>query len=79
MRGGCLSSALVLLSVVLIASSVVVDQGSPPSPPSPPPLPSFAFDALFGDNMVLQREPNMAAVYGFVGANGTAVSVTVEG
>ena len=29
--------------------------------------PLFAFDAVFGDNMVLQRAPSKAAVYGFLG------------
>jgi sialate O-acetylesterase len=29
----------------------------------------FAFDAVFGDNMVLQRSPSKAAVYGFLGPN----------
>ena len=27
----------------------------------------FAFDAVFGDNMVLQRAPSKAAIYGFSG------------
>lgn len=37
------------------------------------------FNATFGDNMVLQQAPAMAAVYGTLGTNGTAVSVTVSG
>eukprot|EP00051_Salpingoeca_urceolata_P018667 m.264243 g.264243 ORF g.264243 m.264243 type:complete len:778 (+) comp19248_c1_seq11:1238-3571(+) len=48
-------------------------------PPPLPPLPSLAFDAAFGSNMVLQQAPAKAAVYGFVGQGGTAVKVTVAG
>jgi hypothetical protein len=42
-----------------------------------PPLPPLSFAAPFGDNMVLQMAPAKAAVYGFLGAGGTGVTVTV--
>ena len=32
----------------------------------------------FGDNMVLQMAPAKAAVYGFLGAGGTGVTVSVS-
>jgi hypothetical protein len=51
-----------------------------PAPPGPPPIPvqQFGFGYAFGDDMVLQREPSMAAVYGFVANGGSAVKVTVS-
>ena len=49
-----------------------------PAPPAPPAL-FFGFDAPFGDNMVLQRAPAQAAVYGYLDtAAATGVSVTVS-
>ena len=50
----------------------------PPAPPPPKPRPSPAvttgsvnFSWTLGSHMVLQRAPNRAAVYGFVGLNAT--------
>jgi hypothetical protein len=47
-------------------------------PPPPPPLPVFQFSPTFGDDMVLQMQPAAAAVYGFTGEGGSAVSVSVK-
>lgn len=44
--------------------------------PDPKPQP-FAFDAVFGDNMVLQQGPSRAAIYGFLGDTCTSVKVSV--
>ena len=70
---------LLLLAGVVAAAAASFSLAAPPPPPPLPPLPPFSFDALFGDNMVLQREPNKAAVYGYVGGGGSGVSVTIEG
>ena len=42
-----------------------------------PSLPTFQFSPVHGDDMVLQQQPARAAVYGYTGAGGTAVTVTV--
>ena len=44
----------------------------------PPPLPSLSFGAAFGDNMVLQQAPAKAAVYGYLDAGATGVTVSVS-
>ena len=51
---------------------------SPPPPRPPPPLPGFQFSPVFGDDMVMQMQPAAAAVYGFTGEGGSAVSVSVS-
>lgn len=45
--------------------------------PPPPPQLTFTFDAVFGDNMVLQQQPSQAAIYGYLPSTGTSVTVTV--
>jgi hypothetical protein len=48
------------------------------APPPPPPSLFWGFDAAFGDNMVLQKAPASAAIYGYLDtASATGVSVTV--
>jgi len=48
------------------------------APPPPPPSIFWGFDAGFGDNMILQRAPAAAAVYGFFDTPlATGVKVTV--
>ena len=70
------SSLLVAVSVAAAARA----SPSSPAPPTPKPL-VFGFDAAFGDNMLLQRAPAKAAVYGFLdyGASiaGAVVRVTL--
>ena len=74
---------LLLLSVVNV-SLAGPDRGDfsdHPSEVAPPPPPSlfWGFDAGFGDNMVLQRAPAAAAVYGYLDTSAaTAVKVTVS-
>jgi hypothetical protein len=54
------------------------DHSSEVAPPPPPSL-FWGFDAGFGDNMVLQRAPAAAAVYGYLDTSAaTAVKVTVS-
>eukprot|EP00041_Stephanoeca_diplocostata_P012098 m.201963 g.201963 ORF g.201963 m.201963 type:complete len:275 (+) comp18808_c0_seq1:90-914(+) len=49
-------------------------------PPTPPLHPNtFDFSHVYGSNMVLERAPARATVYGVLGDDGTAVSVTVSG
>jgi len=45
--------------------------------PPPPPQLTFTFDAVFGDNMVLQQQPSQAAIYGYLPSTGTSVTLTV--
>ncbi len=49
--------------------------------PPPPPEIVFSYDAVFGSNMVLQRAPAKAAIYGYLqpGATGAVVTVTTAG
>jgi hypothetical protein len=61
------------------SAALASDSGKPPPGPAPPPpLPDFQFSPVFGDDMVLQMQPAAAAVYGFTGAGGSAVSVSVS-
>ena len=68
-----------MLPLVFVLSLVLVGATAGPQAPSPPPPPplNFIFGAAFGSNMVLQQQPSKAAVYGFLGQNGTAVTVSV--
>ena len=70
-----------MMTVVILLLFVALDLGwstsAGPPPPSPLPTQEFGFGYAFGDNMVLQRAPARAAVYGFVSDGGTAVKVTV--
>ena len=64
-----------LLSAGLLASAVVANA-------SPPPFRNttlfWGWDAGFGDNMVLQRAPAAAAVYGYLDSPSATVRVTVS-
>lgn len=60
---------------LLGAAALGLAAGKKPAP-GPANL-TFALDAGFGDNMVLQQAPAQAAVYGFLDATGRAVNVTL--
>merc|ERR1719183_1187881 len=45
--------------------------------PSPAP-PNIAFNATFGDTMVLQQSPAKACVYGVLGEGGTGATVKIS-
>lgn len=62
-----------LLTAAALACSVVLA-----APPPAPPSLFFGFDAGFGHNMILQRAPASAAVYGYIDAPGASVRVTVS-
>lgn len=47
-------------------------------PPPPPPALYYGFDAGFGSNMVLQRAPAAAAIYGYLDTPAATVKVTVS-
>jgi len=68
---------LAALAVELI-DSVTATSKPPPGPKPIPPLPQFQFSPVHGDDMVLQQQPAAAAVYGYTGLGGTAVSVTIS-
>ena len=62
----------------LIAAAAAAVMAAPPPPPQ---VLQFNFDVAFGNNMLLQRAPSMAAVYGFLdfaaSASGAVVHVTL--
>ena len=71
MRGLLLPAALAAIGAAAAAASLQ-------APPPPPPALYWGFDAGFGDNMVLQRAPAAAAVYGYLDTPAaTGVKVTV--
>ncbi len=68
--------AVVVVLTGLLAPLVAGD-ARPHPPPPPPPMLTFSFDAAFGSNMVLQREPAQAAVYGFMDFNASKAGAEV--
>ena len=64
-----------LLAAVLAAAASATPAAA--SGAAAPQLPTFQFGPVFGDDMVLQQQPAMAAVYGYTGLGGTSVTVTV--
>ncbi len=51
---------------LFVAAAAAVAAAADTAPPPPPQVLQFSFDSVFGDNMLLQRAPAMAAVYGFL-------------
>ena len=47
-------------------------------PPPPGPPPPFTLHPLLGDNAVLQRAPERAAIYGWAEAPGTVITVRAQ-
>eukprot|EP01052_Picozoa_sp_SAG31_P017618 SAG31_NODE_1213_length_9359_cov_4.298164_13_plen_206_part_00 len=79
----CTDVAIGLLSLAFAAAKTPHPgpRLAQPKTPPPPPLvlmPEFSFGPAFGTNMVLQQQPAKAAVYGYLGAGGTSVKVTVS-
>ena len=69
---------MLALFSALLALGCTASRGAPP----PPPALFWGFDAPFGDNMVLQRAPAAAAIYGYLdspGATGVKVTVSANG
>jgi len=60
--------------LLLLALGLAADS----APPPPPPSLFWGFDAAFGDNMVLQQQPAISSVYGYLDSpSATGVTVTV--
>lgn len=64
-----------LLALCALAVASALAAAAPPPPP--PPSLFFGFDAPFGSNMVLQRAPAAAAIYGYLDVPSASVRVTV--
>jgi hypothetical protein len=80
-----------LLSTLALAVSAAAVMPSPPAAvalraatarptpvPPPPQVLLFSFDSAFGDSMLLQRAPAMAAVYGFLDFNASMAGAVVH-
>jgi hypothetical protein len=69
------------LALIAALTAVAGAAAGMSAPPPPPQVLQFSFDSVFGDNMLLQREPAMAAVYGFLdfqaSMTGAVVHVTL--
>ena len=65
----CLSTAALLF--------VSAASAAPPPPPRPTSL-FWGFDAPFSDNMVLQRAPAAASIYGYLDTPSATVKITVS-
>ncbi len=72
----CAISALLVAGARALLVSPVAVSGAPP-PPTPPAL-FYGFDAGFGSNMVLQRAPAAASIYGYLDTPSATVKVTVS-
>lgn len=80
--------ALALLVVVATAAPALNDDdphatpinwaGQLHRPPPPGPPPPFTLHPLLGDNAVLQRAPERAAIYGWAEVPGAAITVRVQ-
>jgi hypothetical protein len=70
-----LALALCNWAVALVVTPI--DGNGVAPPPPPPPAIFWGLDAGFGDNMVLQRAPAAAAVYGYLDTPAATVKVTV--
>ena len=70
------------MSLLALCCTAVITTGGrsppPPAPAVPSTPPPLSFAAPFGDNMVLQQQPAIAAVYGFGGSKGVTVTITDE-
>eukprot|EP00040_Diaphanoeca_grandis_P010747 m.55043 g.55043 ORF g.55043 m.55043 type:complete len:828 (+) comp22015_c0_seq1:144-2627(+) len=74
----CSMSAIVFGLCAMAISAVASNLYSPPpTPPPTVPIQEFGFGFAFGDDMVLQRAPAKAAVYGFTSPGAKSVKVTV--
>ena len=51
----------------------------PPAPPRPTPAAPFSLHPLLGDNVVLQRAPARAAIYGWATTAGASITVHFRG
>jgi hypothetical protein len=69
----------VMLVLTLLAASAAAASAASgaPSPTPAPAVLTFAFDSVFGDNMVLQQAPAKAAVYGLMDYNASMAGAEV--
>jgi hypothetical protein len=67
---------LVLTLLVASAAAASAASGAPSPTPAPAVL-AFAFDSVFGDNMILQQAPAKAAVYGLMDYNASMAGAEV--
>ncbi len=72
---------LLPMNITISCGSSPCTSSLPPSPPPPPPPPPTAklLPSFFDDNMVLQRAPASAVLYGFSATPGETVTVELMG